>query len=93
MVSKITISIPPGLQTPEWDNSDSYIISSVNLQTAQGNLAAFLWQALPSLLPCEALVQQRQNLRYVELDILQIERLHVILLHFKKIIELEIQFE
>ncbi len=45
---------------------------------------------LPALLPCKALIQQRQDLWHVELYILEIKRLLVVLLHFEKIVELEI---
>lgn len=51
------------------------------------------FSCLPSLLASEPLVKQRQNLGYVELDIFQIELVLVILLHFQKIIQLEIKLQ
>ena len=46
-----------------------------------------------SLLPCEALVEQRQDLRDIKLDILEIEIVLAVLLHLEQVIELQIKLE
>ena len=50
-------------------------------------------ESLPTLLPCESFVQQRQHLGDVELDILEIEILEVILLHLQQVIEFQVQLQ
>lgn len=45
---------------------------------------------LPSLFPCESLVEQGQHLWYVELDVFEIQIILSILLHFKQIVQLQI---
>lgn len=48
---------------------------------------------LPPLLPGESLVEKRKDLGDVELDILQIQVILVVLLHFQKVIELEVELK
>ena len=46
--------------------------------------------SLPPLLPRKPLVQQRQDLWNIELDIFKIKRFLAVLLHLKQVIELEV---
>ena len=48
---------------------------------------------LPSFLSGEALVEQSQDLGYIELDIFEVEVLLIVLLHFQQVIELQVEFE
>lgn len=48
---------------------------------------------LPSLLSCEALVQEDEHLAHVELYVFEIKVLLVVLLHFEQVVQLEVQFE
>lgn len=48
---------------------------------------------LPALLPSEPLVQKGKNFRYVELDILEVQLVLSVLLHFQEIVELEIELQ
>jgi len=46
---------------------------------------------LPSLLAREALVEQREDLRYIELDVFEIKVFLAVFLHLEKVVELEIE--
>lgn len=48
---------------------------------------------LPAFLPCESLVQQRQDLWHVELYIFKIKVVLVFLLHFEQVVELQIKLK
>lgn len=48
---------------------------------------------LPALLPREPLVQQCEDLGDVELNVLQIQIVLAVFLHFEQIVQLQIQFE
>lgn len=46
---------------------------------------------LPPLLPGKPLVEQRKNLGDVELDVFKIQVVLIVLLHFKKIVQLKVE--
>jgi len=52
-----------------------------------------LFTSSPSLLSCEPLVEQGEDFRDVESDVLKIQVLLSLLLHLKQIVELEIELE
>jgi len=49
--------------------------------------------SLPPLLPGKAFVEESQDLRDVELDVFKVEIILVVLLHFQKVIKLEIKLQ
>lgn len=64
------------------------------------NMATKLWWLChpssvtsPSLLPSKPLVEQCKDLGNIKLNVFQVQFVLVILLHLKKIIKLEIEFE
>jgi hypothetical protein len=74
--------------------------SSENIAKVGGIIAFFAWRvasrketALPSLLSCEALVEEDEDFRDIELDVLEIKVFLVVLLHLEQIVELEIQLQ
>lgn len=48
---------------------------------------------LPPFLPREPLVEERQYLRHVKLDVLEVQVVLVVLLHFKEVIQLQVELQ
>jgi hypothetical protein len=65
----------------------------MNLQDAIQERGMVLSEHLSALLSGKPLVQQRQHLGHVELDVFQVEIFLVVLLHLQQIVQFEIQLQ
>ena len=70
---------------------DGFIVPSDSADTSHFSSAIVL--SLPSFLPGKSLVQQCQDLGYIELHVFEIEVFLIVFLHLQQVIELQIEFE
>lgn len=71
------------------NNSGEYIVKIGGIVVVSSWGIASLKEAnLPSLLTCEPLVEQDQDLGHVELHVLQVQIFLVVFLHLEKIVQL-----
>ena len=74
-------------------NSGEYIVKIGGIVDSSWRISSLEEANLPSLLPCESLVEKDQDFGHVELYVFQVEIFLIVLLHLEKIVQFQVEFE